>query len=587
MKKIVTTILTSLLALSFTIPSTAPAYAATVTPTAPTQFENINENSSRVKYSGYSWKNAAANSNYTQGTAKANSYTGSATLTFTGTGVRLVTRTGSWFGKAKVSIDGGTPTVVDLYSPKTVWQKAVFEKRGLVNKTHTIKVEWANSKNVLSSGKGIEVDAFHVLDGNAPAAVSNVNIINTTNSANLTWSANTETDFKEYTVEKADAGTQNFVTITPPQFTGTAMNIGSLVEGKAYQYRVTAYDTSGNATPTVYDSTYAPATAKVFLPENCPTPTVRVSTDTQLRAALSTVKAGDVIKLADGRYSKFAYDGARITGDKPTETNPVWICGSPNTIVNAGSISTSGNGLSITNASYLNVAGLNLTGGHRGINVTYSDHVTLTGNTVKKVGLEAIHLMNQTVDSTVVKNTIEDTGLLIGEYGEAVYVGTSEPNWDKFNKGLPDTSDRNRILNNTFTRISGECIDVKSATSDGVIKGNVCDAGFIGARDPEALKHTTNWIALRGNSWLVDENTFVTTAGRQVNKNVLNGIQVFSNQSTYGGYGNVIRNNVAKSWTDTVQYSVMNANPAKGNIVSCNNAFWLTGRTAYQFGCQL
>lgn len=586
MKKIVTTLITSLLALSAVVPLTAaPAYADTVEPIS--QFENINENSSRVKYSGYSWKNATSNAEYTQSTAKTNTNKGSATLTFQGTGIRYVSRTTSWLGKAKVSIDGGTPTTVDLYSPKTVWQKPVYEKRGLTNTTHTIKVEWAGTKNPLSSSTGIELDAFHVLDSVAPAAVNNLNIVNNTNSANLSWEPNSESDFKEYTVEKAEAGTGSYVLVSPPKFTGTSISIASVKYGKSYQYRVTAYDTSGNAATTVYDSTYTPEEARVFLPENCPTPTVTVSTDYQLRTALSKVKAGDVIKLKDGKYSKFAFNGSLLTGDKPTESNPIWICGSPNTIVNAGSVSTSGNGLSVSNASYLNVAGINFTGGHRGINVTYSDHVTLTGNTVKRVGLEAIHLMNQTVDSTVVRNTIEDTGLHIAEYGEAVYVGTSEPNWAQYNKGLPDTSDRNRILNNTLTRISGECVDVKSGTSDGVIRGNICDAGFIGARDPQAVDHTTNWIALRGNTWLVDGNTFITTAGKVVNKKVLNGIQVFSNAKNYGGFGNVIRGNVSQSWTDTMQYSVMNANPLKGNIAACDNSFHFAGKTTYQFGCQL
>lgn len=588
MKKFLTTTITSIIALALIATGATPAAAEEIL--IPAELSSgiltVNDNNPAVVYSG-TWLQSSTDTRYVEGGAKKLSTTGSATLTFQGSNIRLVSRTAPWLGKAKISLDGGTATTVDLYSSSTVWQKVIYEKKNLApNTNHTAKITWANSKNLASTGKGIELDAFNILDTTAPSAVQNLKITSTAASAHLTWDANTEPDFMKYAVEKADYGTTTYTVISPKDFKETSLDTFSVQNGKKYRYRVTSYDSSGNTGVKYYDSTFTSPQQPVLRYSNCPTPTVTVSNDTQLRTALAQVKAGDVIKLKDGTYSKFAYNGSFITTEKPSAEKPVWICGSPNTIVNAGTVSTSGNGLSITQANHVNVAGITFTGGHRGINVTYSNNITLTDNTVKKVGLEAIHLMNQTVDSTVSHNTVEDTGLHIGEYGEAVYVGTSEPNWGKYNNGLVDTSDRNRIINNTFTRISGECIDVKRGTKDGIIQGNTCDAGSIGNRDPDAALHSSNWIALRGNSWLVENNTFITTAGNRVNKKVLNGIQVYSNASGYGGLNNIIKGNVSKSWTDTQQYAVMGANPARGNFTSCNNDFHASVRTPYQFGCQ-
>lgn len=560
-------------------------------PTAPVAgYTYVDERSSHVTYSG-NWKDVTQSPglNFTDSSAKRLITAGSVSFAFKGAGIRYISRTASWLGKAKVTVDNGTPEIVDLYSLKQVFQKNVFEKRGLnPDIVHTIKIEWTGTANPASTGYGIELDALHVLDGTPPSPVENVKFVTKPTGANISWNANVNSDFKEYVVERADYGATNYVTVTPPMFTGTSFEVISVKAGNKYQYRLTTRDTSNNSSSKSFSSTYAPSTAPVLTAANCPLPTVVVKNDAELKAAVAKSQAGDVIKLGNGTFKKFKYDGSVVSGEKPSAAKPLWLCGSEATIINAEDVSTPGSGLVLTKASYVNVANLNFTGGHRGIEVTYSDHVTLTGNTVKKVGLEAIHLMNQTVDSTVAHNIIEDTGLFMGRYGEGVYVGTAEPNWGKYNNGLPDTSNRNRILNNTFTRTASECVDVKTSTKGGFVQGNICDVSTVGTKDTDDVDHGINGMSLRGDSWIVDGNTFVSANG-VANPKLENVIRVVQNTTnTYDGYRNIIRNNAAQKGTDVLQFNVMGADPLRSNFASCNNSFGSSAaKSSYQFPCQM
>ena len=62
-----------------------------------------------------------------------------------------------------MSIDDGTPVKVDLYTPTTKYQVPVFEASGLSPGTHTITVTVNRTKNPLSAGRNVDVDALEVV----------------------------------------------------------------------------------------------------------------------------------------------------------------------------------------------------------------------------------------------------------------------------------------------------------------------------------------------------------------------------------------------------------------------------------------
>ena len=92
----------------------------------------------------------------------ANSAGSSATATFTGTFLAWIGKTSPSYGKAKVSLDGGTPLTVDLYSADTKWQQKIWNTGTLAAGAHTVKIEWTGTKSASAIGANINVDAFDI-----------------------------------------------------------------------------------------------------------------------------------------------------------------------------------------------------------------------------------------------------------------------------------------------------------------------------------------------------------------------------------------------------------------------------------------
>jgi hypothetical protein len=90
-----------------------------------------------------------------------NTTSASVDSTFTGTSIGWVTSLNTNYGKARVQIDGGEWTVVDLYGPFT-FNKTVWTSGMLAEGTHTIRIERTGLKHDSSSGYVIGIDAFDI-----------------------------------------------------------------------------------------------------------------------------------------------------------------------------------------------------------------------------------------------------------------------------------------------------------------------------------------------------------------------------------------------------------------------------------------
>ena len=95
------------------------------------------------------------------------------TLTFKGTGIKVIGCTNKDRGKIEVLIDGESQGVVDTYSASTVRQAEYFSKEDLTAGIHTIQLKVLNEKQTASSNTKIELDAFEILDSTlvAPTGV--------------------------------------------------------------------------------------------------------------------------------------------------------------------------------------------------------------------------------------------------------------------------------------------------------------------------------------------------------------------------------------------------------------------------------
>lgn len=88
----------------------------------------------------------------------------SVTYTFTGTSISWVGAKGGNHGIAEVSIDGGTPRLVDTYNSRQLGEQVLFTANGLANAQHTITIRVTSRKDTLSSGTYQDIDA--VITGN-------------------------------------------------------------------------------------------------------------------------------------------------------------------------------------------------------------------------------------------------------------------------------------------------------------------------------------------------------------------------------------------------------------------------------------
>jgi len=117
------------------------------------------DDDSRIAYEG-GWTKAANSKRSAGSWSYVNAAGAKAIIHFTGTTAELFASTAPTYGKASVSLDGGDPVTVDLYSGAYLHNVRVWERTDLAETTHTVVVEWTGTKNAASSGTGIGIDAF-------------------------------------------------------------------------------------------------------------------------------------------------------------------------------------------------------------------------------------------------------------------------------------------------------------------------------------------------------------------------------------------------------------------------------------------
>ena len=279
----------------------------------------------------------------------------------------------------------------------------------------------------------------------------------------------------------------------------------------------------------------------------CPAATVTVSSADDLSSALSSAAPGTVIDLADGTYQ------GQFTGTAVgTADQPVYLCGGPGAVLDGG---TTGKGyvLHIQGSAYWHLVGFTVQNGQKGVVLDHTQHSTVQGLTVRRIGDEAIHLREFSSDNLVLGNTVEDTGLNRDKYGEGVYLGSAKSNWCSLTNCRPDTSDRNTVKDNVFDRTTAENVDVKEGTTGGSILDNTFDGDGITSDGGSA------WINVKGNGYLIQGNTGHDSPedGFQTHE-ILKG----------WGTGNIFKDNTAD--VDGPGYG-FHLTPVQDNKVTCDN----------------
>ncbi|MDJ0347973.1 right-handed parallel beta-helix repeat-containing protein [Cryobacterium sp. PH29-G1] len=251
--------------------------------------------------------------------------------------------------------------------------------------------------------------------------------------------------------------------------------------------------TAPSTTPPAAPAPTLTSTPVVHRYADCPKATTTVHTGDELRAAVDQAGPGTVIKMAAGTYR--GQVNVHVTG---TAANPIWVCGPRDAVITLGSVQNN-HGILIKNSAHLVIAGMTVTNGLKGISVISSTNVTIADTRIDNIGYEGIHLRAFTTDSTVVGNTISNTGLREARYGEGIYIGTSENNWCAQTDCGPDHTDGTLLLDNHISLTGAQPIEVKEGTSNGIIRGNVIDGA-------KAMSAAEEWIKVKGNDWIIEAN---------------------------------------------------------------------------------
>lgn len=109
------------------------------------------------------WTQRSVAGAFGNGVRSAGAGTARTTFTFFGTSVAWATTLGPGMGQAEVWVDGSRVRTIDLYAETTTTRKIVFVRNRLANTSHSIEIRVLGTKNTLSSGTRVDIDAVCVL----------------------------------------------------------------------------------------------------------------------------------------------------------------------------------------------------------------------------------------------------------------------------------------------------------------------------------------------------------------------------------------------------------------------------------------
>jgi hypothetical protein len=115
----------------------------------------------KLIYAG-DWKASSSPSASGGNFAFTNSSGATVTVHFDGLALAWVAKTSPAYGEAQVSLDGGSPVTVDLYSAEELWQQEVWNSGLLGSGSHTVIIQWTGRKNDSSTDTNIDVDCLDV-----------------------------------------------------------------------------------------------------------------------------------------------------------------------------------------------------------------------------------------------------------------------------------------------------------------------------------------------------------------------------------------------------------------------------------------
>jgi hypothetical protein len=289
------------------------------------------------------------------------------------------------------------------------------------------------------------------------------------------------------------------------------------------------------------------------------------------QAAASIAVAGDVITLAGSTTYAGKMELVDLHG---TSTAPIVITGPRTAVLDAGNKS-SGYGLYMDRCSWVTVRGFRVTNAQKGIMVDRSTNCVIEDMEVDQIGMEGIHLRNETTYCKVRDNEIHDTGQVRADFGEGLYCGTANSNLSAVTRlpaamyTFPDHSDFNEFTGNNIFNVTAECMDAKEGTVGCVLSGNTFNGSMIAGAN-----FADSWVDIKGEGWTVTGNTGTTimTDGYQTHR--ISMASSFTQASGYTDGLGVHHPPVKSGSNNTFDANTSHCSPATGY------GFWIDSNTS-------
>jgi parallel beta-helix repeat protein len=184
-------------------------------------------------------------------------------------------------------------------------------------------------------------------------------------------------------------------------------------------------------------------------------------------SAVESLQPGDTLTVHAGTYD----DTGRISVTVPgTASSPVLVrgaAGEAKPLITRPAASTAQNTINIEGASYLTIAGLEVSGNGDGINMSLNPHhITIEDCEVHHVDV-GINFRSSMHHVTVRRNHIHDTGD-DGSTGEGMYVGCNDGSC-----AVSESIIENNWIHDTLQASQGDGIEIKLGSWGNVIRDNV------------------------------------------------------------------------------------------------------------------
>ena len=512
------------------------------------------------------WKVAMSDHDHGGSTGYTSDENASASLTFSGSAIRWLSRVSPTSGMATVYLDGIEVATVDLYSPETRFRQVVFERSQLTEGRHVIRIVRTGQSNVRAVGSNIVLDALVVPDTVPPSAPTDLSVSTDRSGLRLRWNTPPDEDVLGYRVFRRQTSLGRWVKISGAEpLHDNELTDVALASGVPYHYAVQTVDQERNSSElsrivTGTGPSFDPVTEYRY--DNCPAPTISVSHNQELEEALDQAGPGDVIRLEDGIYDPF--DVADVSGEPD---DPVWICGSPRAVIDRANPWIA-SGIYVDNSENVVVAGLSVQRSRKGVVVDRSENVVIADLHVSDIGEEGIHLRRNTSDSWVVGNTVEGTGLVNEGYGEGIYIGSSTTNWCDINNCQADEANGNYVVDNVLRDITAEGIEAKEGTWGGTISGNTIDGAGM-------TSDSGGFVMVKGNEWLVMDNHGTGAPG--------DGMRIIPTGDDLGLHNQFVDNHLTLSGEGFGIYADYIGDET---VVACDNAVNNSGKGMTNVVCQ-